>query len=61
MRVNGSMSVNRGIALRKTYIRSGTLVKVKSALLSRTMMNRKTVITTNTLMLTGAIVRPRAL
>lgn len=59
VRVNGCMSMKRGIAVRNTAMGSCTLVNVKSALLSRTIVNRNTVITTNSLMLDGAVVRPK--
>lgn len=59
VRVKSRMSIKRGIAVRKTAVGGCTLMKVNSAVLSRTMINRKTVITTNSLMLDGAIVRPK--
>lgn len=61
IRVKGSISMKRGMAVRNTAVGSNTLVKVNSAVLSRTIMNRKTVMTTKTLMLDGAIVRPKDL
>lgn len=59
VRVNSRISMNRGMAVRKTAMGSCTLVKVNSALLSRAMVNRNTVMTTNSLMLDGAVVRPK--
>lgn len=59
VRVNSRISIKRGMAVRKTAVGSCTLIKVKSAVLSRTVINRKTVMTTNSLILDGAMVRPK--
>ncbi len=59
--VKSSIAMKRGIALRNYRVGDKTLVNVNSAVLSRTVMKGKTVMTTNTLMLGGAIVKSNRL
>ncbi len=60
VRVNSCIDIKRGIAVRKTGVRSCTLVKVNTAILSNTIIKRNTVVTTGTLILDGAVIPPGA-